>query len=74
MKHNVTKLGEENESADSVLGNYLTELKLEHHSSKRANLMMDTQSELLRLPQAERNDCRILDMGAISITAQLDHG
>ena len=74
MKHNVTKLGEENESADSVLGNYLTELKLEHHSSKRANLMMDTQSELLRLPQAERSDYRILDMGAISITAQLDHG
>ena len=36
--------------------------------------MMDTQSELLRLPQAERSDYRILDMGAISITAQLDHG
>ena len=28
MKHNVTKLGEGNESVDSVLGNYLTELKL----------------------------------------------
>ena len=42
MKHNVTKLGEENESTDSVLGNYLTGLKLEHLSSKKANPMMDT--------------------------------
>ena len=30
MKHNVTGLEEGNESADSVLGNYLTELKLRH--------------------------------------------
>ena len=74
MKNNVTELGEGNEPADFVLGNYLTELKLEHHSSKRANHVMDTQSELLQLPQAERNDCRIIDMGSISITAQLDHG
>ena len=74
MKHNVTKLGEESESAESVLGNYLTEVKLEHHSSKRANPVMNTQSELLQLPQAERNDCRILDMGSISKTTQLDHG
>ena len=73
MKHIVTKLGEGNESADSVLGNYLTELKLEHHPSK-ASPVMNTQPELLQLPQAERNDCRILDMGSISITAQLDHG
>ena len=74
MKKNVTKLGEGNESADSVLGNYLIELKLEHLSLKRANHVMDTQFELLQLPWAERNDCRILDMGSISITVQLDHG
>ena len=74
MKHTVTKLGEGNESADSILGNYLTELKLRHHSSKRASIVMDTQPELLQLPQAESDDCRILDMGSISITAQLDHG
>ena len=73
MKNNVTELGEGNESADSDLGNYLTELKLEHHSSKGAIPVMYTQSELLQLPQAERNDCMILDMGSISITAQLDH-
>ena len=74
MKHNVTKLGEENESAESVLGNHLTECKLRQHTSKEASPMMDTQPELLQLPQAERNDCRVLDMSAISITAQLDHG
>ena len=74
MKYAVTKLGEGNESADSVLGNYLTECKLRHHTSRKASPMMDAQPELLQLSQAERNDCRILDMGSISITAQLDHG
>ena len=74
MKYTVTKLGEGNESAYSILGNYLIELKLEHHTSKRASPMTGTQPELLQLPQAERNDYMILDMGSISITAQLDHG
>ena len=74
MKHTVTKMGEGNEFADSILGNYLTELNLGHHTSKRASPMTDTQPELLQLPQVERNDCRVLDMSAISITAQLDHG
>ena len=74
MKYTVTKLGEGNESANSILRNYLTELKLRHHSSKRASPMMDTHPELLQLLQAEIDDCRILDMGSISITAQLDHG
>ena len=74
MKNTVTRLGEGNESTDSILGNYLAELKLEHHSSKRASSMTDTQPELLQLPQAESDDCSILDMGSISITTQLDHG
>ena len=74
MKHNVTKLGEGNESTESILGNHITECKLRQHTSKEASPMMDTQPELLQLPQAERNDCRVLDMSAISITAQLDHG
>ena len=74
MKHTVTKLGESNESAESVLGNYLTELKLRHHTSKRASSMIDTQPELLQLPQAEKDDCRIVDMCSISKTTQLDHG
>ena len=74
MKHNVIGLGEGNESTDSVLGNYLTELKLRHHTSKEASSMIDTQPELLQLPQAERDECRIIDMCSISKIAQLDHG
>ena len=74
MKHTVTRLGEGNESANSILGNYLTELKLRHHTSKRSSSMIDTQPELLQLPQAEKDDYRIVDMGSISKIAQLDHG
>ena len=74
MKHNVTKLGEGNESADSVLGNYLTEFELRHLTSRKASSMTDTQPELLQLPQAERYYCRIVDMCSVSKTAQLDHG
>ena len=69
MKHNVTKLGEENESIEYVLGNHLTECKLRHQASRRASPMMGTQPELLQLPQDEINDWRILDMGSISITS-----
>ena len=74
MKHNVTELEEGSESADSVLGNYLTELRLRHHTSRKASSMIDTQPELLQLPQAERDDCRIVDMCSISKIAQLDRG
>ena len=74
MKHTVTQLGKGNGSANSVLGNYLTELKLRHHTSKRASSMIDTQPELLQLPQDEKDDYRIVDMCSISKIAQLDHG
>ena len=74
MKHNVTGLEEGNESVDSVLGNYLTELKLRHQTSRKTSSMIGTQPELLQLPQAERDDCRIVDMCSISKTTQLDHG
>ena len=63
MKYTVTKLGEGNESVDSILGNYLTEIKLRHHTSKRASSRIDTQDE-----------CRLIDMVSISKIAQLDHG
>ena len=42
MKHNVTKLGEGNESTDSVLGNYVTEFELRHLTSRKASSMTDT--------------------------------
>ena len=74
MKYTVTKLVEGNESADSVLGNYLTECKLRHHTLSKANSMIDTQPELLQLLQAVRDDCRIVDMCLVSKLAQLDHG
>ena len=65
MKHTVTKLGEGNEYADSVLGNYLTELKLRHHTLRKAILMIDTQPELLQLPQVDKDDDRLVDMVSI---------
>ena len=74
MKHNVTGLGEGNESADSVLGNYLTELKLRHHTSRKASSMIDTQPELLQLPLVEKDDDRLVDMVSISKMVHLDHG
>ena len=42
MKHNVTKLGEGNESAESVLGNYLIELELRYLTSRKASYITDT--------------------------------
>ena len=74
MKHTVTKVGEGNESVDSILGNYLTKLKLKHHTSRKASSMIDTQPELLQLPQADKDDCRLVDMVSISKMVHLDHG
>ena len=74
MKHIVTKMGEGNESANYVLGNYLTKLKLRYHASRKASSIIDTQPELLQLPQAEKDDCRLVDMVSISKIAKLDHG
>ena len=74
MKHIVTKLGEGNESVDSVLGNYLTELKPRHHTSRKASSKINYQPELLQLPQDDQDECRIVDMCSIAKIAQLDHG
>ena len=74
MKHAVTQLWGGNESANSVLGNYLTELKLRYHTSGKASSRIDTQPELFQLPQADKDDCRLVDMVSISKMVQLDHG
>ena len=74
MKHNVTGLGEGNESADSILGNYLIELKIRHLTERKASSKTNYQPELLQLPQVEGDDCRIVDMCSISKIAELDHG
>ena len=65
MKHNVTKLGEGNESTDSVLGNYLTELALRHLTPRKASFITDTQPELLQLLQAVKDDYRIVNMCSV---------
>ena len=74
MKHTVTKLGKGNESVDSVLGNYLIELKIRHLTEIKSSSETNYQPELLQLPQAEGDDCRIVDMCSISKIAELDHG
>ena len=74
MKHTITKMGEGNESVNSVMGNYLTELKLRYRTTGKASSMIDTQPELLQLPQADKNDCGLVDMVSISKMVHLDHG
>ena len=74
MKHNITKLEEGNESANSVLGNYLTELELRYHASKKSSNMIDTQHDLLQLSQADEIDCKSVDMVSVSKLVELDHG
>ena len=73
MKYTVTKLGESSEPGNSVLGNYLTELKLRHHTSRKASSKFDNQPELLQVPQADKDECRLVDMVSISKMVHLDH-
>ena len=72
MKHTVTKLGEGNESANSVLGNCVTDLELKYHASEKASNTMDTQHDLLQFPQDD--DCKSVDIIPVSKIVQLDHG
>ena len=74
MKHTVTKLGEGNESNNSILGNYLTKLELGYHTSGKTISMINAQPELLRLPQTDKDGCRLVDMASISKMVDLDHG
>ena len=74
MKHTITKLEGGNESANSVLGNYLTDLELRYHASKEARNMTDTQPGLLQFSQADGSDCKSVDIVSVSKIAELDHG
>ena len=74
MKHTITKLGEGNESANSVLGNYLMELELRYHALEKASNMTDTQPDLLQLSQADEIDGKSVDIFSVSKIAELDHG
>ena len=74
MKHTITKLEEGNESTNSVLGNYLTELELRYHASDESNSMTDTQPDLLQCSQADGSDCKSVDIVSGSKITKLDHG
>ena len=74
MKHNITKLEEGNESANSVLGNYLIELELRYHASEKASNMTNTQPDLLQLSQDDEINCKSVDIVSVSKIAELDHG
>ena len=74
MKHTITKLEEGNESANSVLGNYLMELELRYHASKKDSNMSDIQPDLLQLSQADEIEWKSVDMVSVSKIAELDHG
>ena len=74
MKHTITKLEEENESTNSVLGNYLTELRLRHLALEEANNMTDTQTNLLRCSRADEIDCKLVDVSFVSKIEELDNG
>ena len=62
MKHNVTQLEEKNEQVNSVLGNYLIELKPRNSQAEEASNTPDTQPDLLRFSWADEIDCKIVDL------------
>ena len=74
MKHTITMLEEEKEPANSVLGNYLMELKLRHMALEAANNMTNTQPDLLQFSRADGSDCKSVDIVSVSKIAELDHG
>ena len=74
MKHTITKLEEENESANSVLGNYLMELELRHLVSEEASNITNTHPDLLQCSRADGIDCKLVDAVSVSKIAELDNG
>ena len=74
MKHTITKLEEENESANSVLGNYLIELELRHLASEEASNIIDTQPDLLQCSRVDEIDCKLVDVVFVSRTVEFGNG
>ena len=74
MKHTITKLEEEKESTNSILGNYLMELELRHLAPEEASNMTDTQPDLLQCSQADGIDCKLVNVVFVSKIAELDNG
>ena len=74
MKHTVTKLEEENESVNSVLGNYLIELELRHFASEESSNIIDTQTDLHQCSRADEIYCKSIDVVFVSKIVELDNG
>ena len=74
MKHTITKLEEGNESANSILGNYLMEFELRHYALEEANNIINTQPDLLQCSWADGIDCKLVDVVSVSKIAELDNG
>ena len=74
MKHTITKLEEENESANSVLGNYLMDLELRHLTLEEDNNIIDTHPDLLQCSRVDGIDCKLVDVISVSKIAELDNG
>ena len=74
MKHTITKLEEGNESSNSILENYLTELELRYHASEEANNTTDTHPDLLQFSQVDGSDCKSVDIVSVLKIAELNHG
>ena len=62
MKHNVTQFEEKNESMDPVLGNYFIELESGNYQAEEASDTSDTQPDLLQFSQADKINCKIVDL------------
>ena len=62
MKHNVTQLEEKNEPVNFELGNYLIELEPGNYQAKEASSTPGTLLDLLRFSQADKIDCKIVDV------------
>ena len=60
MKDTITKLEEEKESMNFVLGNYLIELKPGKFALEAVSNISDTQLDLLRFSRADEIDCKIV--------------
>ena len=65
MKHTITKLEEENESANFVLGNYLIELELRHIALEESSNIKDTLPNLLQCSRADGIDCKLVDVVSV---------
>ena len=74
MKHTITKLEEEKESTNFVLGNYLMELELRNPALEESINITNTHPDLLQCSRVDGIDCKLVDVVSVSKIAELDNG